>query len=74
MMASQDDVERRAADWLALMEEGSASEAVNSEFEAWCRSDPRHLAAYLTLLHAWNRLDALAALPARRDAAASGRR
>ena len=58
-MASVDDIEARAADWLARLDRPDAPQAEQAEFEAWCRADPLHLAAYLRLLEVWNRLDAL---------------
>ena len=58
-MAPVEDIEARAADWLARLDRPDASEAEHTEFEAWCRADARHLAAYLRLLAVWNRLDAL---------------
>ena len=70
-MAPVDDIEARAADWLARNDRPDAPAAQPAQFEGWCRADPRHLAAYLRLLAVWNRLDALkapaaaAAVPAR---------
>lgn len=58
-MSSDQDIEDRAAQWLARMDRQNESGASLAEFEAWCRADPRNLAAYLRLLEAWNRLDAL---------------
>ena len=58
-MASDDDIEACAADWLARLDRPDAPAAEHAIFEAWCRSDRRHLAAYLRLLEVWNRLDAL---------------
>lgn len=58
-IVSDDDVEERAADWLACLDRGNASDVTHAEFENWCRTDPRNLAAYLRLLDAWNRLDSL---------------
>lgn len=60
-MAPADDIEAHAADWLARLDRPDALAAEHSDFEAWCRADPRHLAAYLRLLTVWNRLDALKA-------------
>jgi ferric-dicitrate binding protein FerR (iron transport regulator) len=54
-----EDIEARAADWLACLDSEDNAEAILIEFEAWCRADPRNLAAYLRLLEVWNRLDAL---------------
>lgn len=58
-MAPGEDIETRAADWLASLDRQDAPAAMHAAFEAWCRADPRHLAAYLRLLEVWNRLDAL---------------
>ena len=58
-MASVDDIEACAADWLARLDRPEAAASEHADFEAWCRADPRHLAAYLRLLTVWNRLDAL---------------
>jgi transmembrane sensor len=60
-MAPVDDIDARAADWLARLDRPEAPAAEHAEFEAWCRADPRHVAAYLRLLAVWNRLDALKA-------------
>ena len=60
-MGPGEDIEARAADWLATLDRPDEPAAVHSAFEAWCRADPRHLAAYLRLLEVWNRLDALKA-------------
>ena len=48
-----------AADWLARLDRPEVLAADHEAFEAWCRADPRQLAAYLRLLAVWNRLDAL---------------
>jgi transmembrane sensor len=67
-MAPGEDIEARAADWLATLDRPDEPAAVHAAFEAWCRADPRHLASYLRLLEVWNRLDALnAAFPALAD-------
>lgn len=58
-MAPVDDIEACAADWLARLDRSDTPAAEHRDFEAWCRTDPRHLAAYLRLLTVWNRLDAL---------------
>lgn len=58
-MASGERIEGRAADWLARLDRADTCAAMHADFELWCRIDPRHLAAYLRLLGAWNRLDAL---------------
>lgn len=58
-MASDLDIEIRAADWLARFDRQAPSASDGVEFEGWCRADPRHLAAYLRLMDVWNRLDAL---------------
>lgn len=60
-MAPGEDIEARAADWLAILDQPDSPAAMHAAFEAWCRADPRHLAAYLRLLEVWNRLDALKA-------------
>jgi transmembrane sensor len=62
-MVSSEDIQCRAADWLARLDRPDAPAAEHEAFEAWCRADPRHLAAYLRLLELWNRLDALKVLP-----------
>ncbi|HEX5458492.1 MAG TPA: FecR domain-containing protein [Steroidobacteraceae bacterium] len=58
-MASGDDIEACAADWLARLDRPEAPAGEHEAFEAWCRADPRHVAVYLRLLAVWNRLDAL---------------
>jgi len=58
-MAPGEDIEARAADWLATLDRPDTPARAHAAFEAWCRADPRHLAAYLQLLEVWNRLDAL---------------
>jgi transmembrane sensor len=58
-MASGDDIETRAADWLARFDRRDLTAAEHEAFETWCRADSRHLAAYLRMLAIWNRLDAL---------------
>lgn len=58
-MAPVDEIDARAADWLARLDRPETSVAEHADFEVWCRADPRHLAAYLRLLAVWNRLDAL---------------
>lgn len=58
-MAPVDDIESSAADWLASLDRPNAAASEHADFEAWCRADPRHLAAYLRLLAVWHRLDAL---------------
>src|SRR6185312_1462828 len=60
-MVSAEDIDACAADWLAHLDRPGVSASVHEAFEAWCRADPRHLAAYLRLLEVWNRLDALKA-------------
>jgi ferric-dicitrate binding protein FerR (iron transport regulator) len=49
----------RAADWLARLDQSRVPDGIHREFEAWCRADLRNLAAYLQVLDAWHRLDAL---------------
>jgi transmembrane sensor len=58
-MAFGDDIEACAADWLARLDRPQVPAAEHEAFEAWCRADPRHLAAHLRLLEVWHRLDAL---------------
>lgn len=58
-MAFGDGIEASAADWLARLDRPTVPGAEHEAFEAWCRADPSHLAAYLRLLAVWNRLDAL---------------
>ena len=60
-MALDEDIEIRAADWLASLDRPDTPAAVHAAFEAWCRADARHLPAYLRVLEVWNRLDALKA-------------
>jgi len=60
-MAPGDDIDACAADWLARLDRRDVPAAEHQAFEAWCRADSRHLAAYLRLLAIWNRLDALKA-------------
>jgi len=68
-MAPGEDMEIRAADWLASLDRPDTPAEAHAAFEAWCRADPGHLAAYLRLLDVWNRLDSLKALePAFADA------
>ena len=52
-------IEVRTADWLARLDQPCVPDGIHNEFEAWCRADRRNLAAYLRLLDAWHRLDAL---------------
>jgi ferric-dicitrate binding protein FerR (iron transport regulator) len=61
LMSSGENREVIAADWLARLDAGNASNEVLAEFEAWCRVDSRNLGAYLRLMGVWNRLDALTA-------------
>lgn len=63
-MASDKEIDACAADWLARLDRADLPAGEHGLFEAWCRADKRHLAAYLRLLDVWNRLDALEA-PAR---------
>jgi len=58
-MASCEQIEGRAADWLARLDREDTSAAIHADFERWCRTDPRHLRAYLRLLSVWNRLEGL---------------
>jgi len=58
-MASGEQIEDRAADWLARLDREDTSAAIHADFELWCRTDPRHLSAYLRLLSVWNRLEGL---------------
>jgi len=58
-MSCGDEIEACAADWLARLDRPEVPAGEHEAFEAWCRTDPRHLAAYLRLLAVWNRLDAL---------------
>lgn len=58
-MAFAEGIEGSAADWLARLDRPEVITGDHETFEAWCRADPRHLAAYLRLLAVWNRLDAL---------------
>lgn len=58
-MSSNEHIEAEAADWLARMDRQDRPEETHSGFEAWCRADPRNLAAYLRLLEVWDRLNAL---------------
>lgn len=76
-MVPAEDIEGRAADWLALLDRPDAPAAQHAAFEAWCRADPQHLAAYLRLLDVWQRLDALSASdsrPATGESPAASRR
>lgn len=58
-MASGEQIERGAADWLARLDRAHTSAAMQAEFLAWCGADSRHLTSYLRLLGVWNRLDGL---------------
>ncbi|MGH8288905.1 MAG: FecR/PupR family sigma factor regulator [Steroidobacteraceae bacterium] len=58
-LASGEQIEGRAADWLARLDRAEASAATHADFEVWCRTDPRYLTAYLRLLSVWNRLEGL---------------
>jgi ferric-dicitrate binding protein FerR (iron transport regulator) len=60
-MASGEQIEGCAADWLARLDRSDASAAMQADFELWCRADPLHFKAYLRLLGVWNRLDTLQA-------------
>jgi transmembrane sensor len=65
MRMTDDHAEARAADWLARLDQRTLADPAHGEFESWCRADPRNLAAYLRVLAAWNRLDALKAADVR---------
>jgi ferric-dicitrate binding protein FerR (iron transport regulator) len=68
-VASEDEIDADAADWLARLDRADVPADEHAAFEAWCRVDERHLAAYLRLLSVWHRLDALdAAVSAAADA------
>lgn len=56
---TDEDVEVRAADWLARLDGHNVSEETYSALEAWCRTEPRNLSIFLRLLATWNRLNAL---------------
>lgn len=58
-MALAEDIDIRAAAWLARLDRSEGPAAVHAAFERWCQADPQHLATYLRLLAVWNRLDAL---------------
>lgn len=61
-MSSSEAIEAEAADWLARMDQMDRQDGAEETlcgFEAWCRADPRNLAAYLRLLEVWNQLNAL---------------
>ncbi|MGH8318847.1 MAG: FecR/PupR family sigma factor regulator [Steroidobacteraceae bacterium] len=58
-MASVEEIEDRAANWLARFDRPDTPPAMHADFEVWCRADPRHLTAYLRVLSLWNRLDVL---------------
>ena len=58
-VSSNEDDAVNAADWLARIDRQDEPDRTAVQFEAWCRADPRNLAAYLQLLEVWNRLDAL---------------
>ena len=58
-MASGEQIEDRAADWLVRLDRADTCAAIHADFEVWCRTDPRHLTAYLRLLSVWNRLESL---------------
>jgi transmembrane sensor len=62
-VASSDDIDAAAADWLARLDRLDWTAELSDEFEAWCRADPRHYAAYLRLQTIWDRLDGLREAP-----------
>lgn len=61
-MATTEQIDAAAADWLASLDSSDPPATLRAEFEAWCQADPRHYAAYLRLRHVWDRLDRLSAL------------
>jgi len=67
-----DDIDTAAADWLARLDRADVPETLRIEFEAWCRANPRHQAAYLRLQEVWERLDGLRGLRPQVQAAAAG--
>lgn len=47
---------RRASEWLVLLESGDATEEDRARFEAWLAEDQRHREAYAGLTETWGRL------------------
>jgi transmembrane sensor len=57
-MATAQDIESTASEWLVRLETAS-SEEIQAEFARWLESDPRHKAVYLRLERGWRRADRL---------------
>ena len=58
-----DEIERRAADWLALRETRALTRAESAAFAAWRAADPRHETAVAELGATWHALDGLRDYP-----------
>jgi transmembrane sensor len=54
-MTQATDIENQAALWLARRDAAGEGGELPAEFAAWLAADPRHRAAYLRLLAAWER-------------------
>lgn len=65
----ENEIELQAAQWLAQLERGDTSAAVEAAFVRWKAADERHFAAYARLAATWQALDRLRALQPPRSAA-----
>lgn len=54
-------INEEAASWLSRIDRG-LSDVERHELDAWLRSEPRHVAAFLELARAWDKLEELGAL------------
>jgi transmembrane sensor len=72
-MDSEENIKTAARDWLLRLSLDSPTPDEQARFAAWCRDDPRHLAAYRRFESIWQdaatleSLAPLAALPVARD-------
>lgn len=69
-MTDHDDIERRAADWVARRDGGEFSRADEAAFIEWLNASVAHRVSYLRLNATWTRTQRLAALE-HRDASAT---
>jgi transmembrane sensor len=61
MTAPINEIERKAAEWAAKMDDGSSFTDQQPELEAWLNEDPRHLGAYLRVRAALAKVERLGA-------------
>ncbi|MGE0184064.1 MAG: FecR domain-containing protein [Parvularculaceae bacterium] len=55
----QEDIEREAAEWFALLRDGAASAETKDAFKVWRDADTRHAAAFADVLSIWDEVGAL---------------